>query len=130
MLRVDLHLFSGYAQRLQRNDLPACLVVADDHGEAGAAGIRAFHLRFETAAAAVKHDGDTALAHPAHLWWRLTIRSLLQQMQVSGDVDYMTDALYVLTGIHTVVFQRDILGYDLSRIRDGVLATLDKFLNS
>lgn len=60
------------------------------------------------------------LAHPAHLWWRQTIRGLLAQARVSGDVDYLADMLYVLLDARTITFQRRSLGYSFERIVDGL----------
>lgn len=68
------------------------------------------------------------LQHPAHSWWRQTIRSLLGQVGVAGDLDYFADVLYVMLNIETIEFQRRVLGYDGARIRQGLLATLDRFV--
>jgi AcrR family transcriptional regulator len=67
-----------------------------------------------------------SLAHPAHWWWRQTIRGLLAQIRPSGDVDYMADTLYVMIDVHTIAFLRLVRGYDLERISAALLATLDK----
>lgn len=65
------------------------------------------------------------LAHPAHFWWRVTIRGLLQRIQPSGDLDYKADVLYVMLDVHTIYFQRTILGYDNARIVNGLTSTLN-----
>lgn len=65
------------------------------------------------------------LNHPAHLWWRMTIRGLLQRIQPSGDVDYAADVLYVMLDVHTIYFQRETLGYDIPRIINGLTSTLN-----
>src|SRR5258707_11535652 len=46
LFRIDLHLFPGFPHRLDRDDLPIRLFVANDHGEAGTARVGAVHLRF------------------------------------------------------------------------------------
>ncbi len=72
------------------------------------------------------NEGETPmliLEHPAHFWWRITIRGLLQRIQPSGDLDYMADVLYVMLDVHTLYFQREKLGYDTSRIIDGLIST-------
>jgi len=68
----------------------------------------------------------TNLQHPAHIWWRQTILSLLHRMRVVGDVSYTADVLYVLLDVQTLRFQRENLGYDLQRIVDGVLLVLQR----
>jgi len=64
------------------------------------------------------------LAHPAHFWWRVTIRGLLQRINPPGDLDYMTDILYVMLDVHTIYFQRTTLGYDTARIIEGLTSTV------
>lgn len=79
---------------------------------------------------AVTSDGlMTPLAHPAHLWWRQTIRGLLQQTHIEGDLDYTADVLYVLLDARLIQFQRGSLGYDADRIADGLDAVILKLLN-
>ena len=60
------------------------------------------------------------LQHPAHLWWRQTIRGLLQQLKPAGDLDYLSDVFYVMIDVNTLRFQRHVLGYDLPRIIEGL----------
>ncbi len=67
-----------------------------------------------------------SLRHTAHVWWRQTIRGLLQAMRVQGDLDYLTDVLYVMVDVHTIHFQRTALGYSFERIVNGLLDTLDR----
>jgi AcrR family transcriptional regulator len=64
------------------------------------------------------------LEHPAHWWWRQTIRGLLAQINLSGDLDYVTDLLYVMLDIRTIHFQRSVQGYSITRITDGIRETL------
>lgn len=66
------------------------------------------------------HDRLPTLAHPAHLWWRQTIRGLLAQAHVEGDLDYLADVLYVMLDARTITFQRRSLGYSVERIVDGL----------
>jgi AcrR family transcriptional regulator len=61
-----------------------------------------------------------SLEFPAHWWWRQTIRGLLTQAQFVGDLDAITDSLYILTDIHAVRFQRHVRGYSVERICDGL----------
>lgn len=61
-----------------------------------------------------------SLQHPAHLWWRQTIRGLLGQLSLTDDLDYLADTFYVLLDGRTIRFQRYTLGYPLTRILDGL----------
>lgn len=74
------------------------------------------------------NEGASSLEHPAHLWWRQTIRSLLEQLGVSGDVDYKADVLYVMLNPYTQDFQRSALGYSRERVEQGLLDTLDQLM--
>lgn len=71
------------------------------------------------------HHGS-ALEHPAHWWWRQTIRGLLGQINPPGDLDYLTDMLYIMLDVRTIHFQRQVQGYPISRITDGLLHTLHR----
>lgn len=87
-----------------------------------------FMLRNADFLCAAMQDAPDSLQHPAHLWWRQTIRSLLAQLEPVSDVDYTADIFYVMLSITTINFQRSALGYDSARIRRGLLATLDQIL--
>jgi AcrR family transcriptional regulator len=77
----------------------------------------------------VGSSANSALPFRAHLWWRQTIRGLLDQHGVPGDRDYFSDVLYVMLDVNTIHFQKGTLGYDLARIIGGLLATLDRLLS-
>lgn len=68
------------------------------------------------------------LGHPAHLWWRQTIRALLVQIDRPIDVDYTADLLYVMLDVHVAYFQRLVMGYDSKRITDGLINTVMQIL--
>lgn len=70
-----------------------------------------------------------SLEHPAHMWWRQTIRLLLQRCDVTGDLDYLADTLYALLHVDVIRFQRN-MGYSIQRILDGLMLVVDKFLSS
>lgn len=65
------------------------------------------------------------LQHPAHYWWRTTIRSLLVRSAIEGDCDYLADALYIMLDVRTIAYQRQAQGYPLARIIDGLYSLLD-----
>ncbi len=68
--------------------------------------------------------------HPAHLWWRMTIRGLLARANRHVDADYNADVLYLMLDPRTIDFQRNTLGYDVDRITSGLLATVEKLVQS
>lgn len=70
------------------------------------------------------------LRHPAHTWWRQTIRGLLEQLHPAGDIDYLSDVLYVMLDVRTIAFQRRIQGYPLEQLQDGLVMVLDRFLQA
>ncbi|MFO7320760.1 MAG: helix-turn-helix domain-containing protein [Chloroflexota bacterium] len=72
--------------------------------------------------------GASSLEHPAHLWWRQTIRSLMERIGVSGDIDYKADVLYGLLNPHMQDFQREALGYSRERVRQGLIDTLNQLI--
>ncbi|MBL8160943.1 MAG: TetR/AcrR family transcriptional regulator [Anaerolineae bacterium] len=70
--------------------------------------------------------GTSSLEHPAHWWWRQTIRGLLGQINPPGDLEYLADVLYVMLDVHTVYFQRQVRGYDLERIASGMAGMIER----
>lgn len=75
-------------------------------------------------------DPVAALDYPAHRWWRQTIRGLLERIAPFGDRDYMTDALYIMLDVRTLLFQSQTRGYTVARIESGLLDLLDRFIGS
>jgi AcrR family transcriptional regulator len=70
----------------------------------------------------------TFLGHPAHLWWRQTIRGLLNQIKPALDLDYAADVLYVMLDARTLHFQQSAFDYSDQRILDGMYALLDHLI--
>ncbi len=68
------------------------------------------------------------LEHPAHLWWRHTIRGLLQQINREIDLDYSADVLYVMLDVQTLRFQHNTMGYEIPRILTGLKSTLQRLI--
>jgi AcrR family transcriptional regulator len=50
------------------------------------------------------------LTHPAHYWWRHTIRGLLAQIPECGDPEAVSDLLYILLDVHAIRYQIDAQG--------------------
>ncbi|MBZ0320610.1 MAG: TetR family transcriptional regulator [Anaerolineae bacterium] len=68
------------------------------------------------------------LGHPAHMWWRQTIRALLVQTGRPMDVDYTADMLYIMLDVHVAYFQRKVMGYGSTQIINGLLNTVMRLL--
>lgn len=70
-------------------------------------------------------EGLPTLNHAAHLWWRQTIRGLLSQCRPTLiDVDYATDALYVMLDPNVVDYQVRVRGLQREQLLAGVRALL------
>jgi AcrR family transcriptional regulator len=74
-------------------------------------------------------DGAPAtLENAAHIWWRQTIRGLLGRANVSGDLDYLADTLYVLLDPQTICYQMHTCHYDQERILAGLHEVMDRLV--
>ncbi len=60
------------------------------------------------------------LDHPAHLWWRQTIRGLLNRIKPEIDLDYTTDLIFVMLDPRTIHYQLNSRGYDSQRIASSL----------
>jgi AcrR family transcriptional regulator len=78
---------------------------------------------------ATHHERQRTLVDPAHWWWRQTIGALLARSVSAKDIDYMADVLYIMLDAHTIWFQHQSLGYDKTRIVDGLLGVLAEFVD-
>ena len=76
---------------------------------------------------AALQSGPQMWEHPAHTWWRQTIRGLLERLAVTGDVDYMADVLYMMVDVQIIRYQQR-KGYDVERIMAGLTTLLNQFL--
>lgn len=56
------------------------------------------------------------LAHPAHYWWRQTMRGLIHQANPTVDADYAADALYVMLNPPVIYFQKTARGMSTTEI--------------
>jgi AcrR family transcriptional regulator len=67
-------------------------------------------------------EGVGGLDAPPHRWWRQSIRGLLLRAQPrpAVDIDYLADVLYIMCDVHTLYFQRQMLGYGSAYILDNL----------
>ena len=75
------------------------------------------------------NTGYSMLEHPAHLWWRMTIRGLIARANPQVDADISADALYIMLDPRTIAFQRNTLGYDHDRIISGMLILAERLIS-
>lgn len=61
-----------------------------------------------------------SLAHPAHWWWRQTIRGLVAQINSRCDADYLADAIFVLLDVHNIYFLQRERGYSLQQVTSNM----------
>ncbi len=69
-----------------------------------------------------------SLAHPAHWWWRQTIRGLVEQINRSCDADYVADAIFVWLDVHNVYYLRQERGYSLEHITANIQDLVERML--
>ena len=69
------------------------------------------------------------LGHPAHLWWRQTIRGLLARINPSVDLDYTADMLFVMLDPRTIHYQLTARRYNEARIASGLSAALHQLVH-
>jgi AcrR family transcriptional regulator len=69
-----------------------------------------------------------SLAHPAHWWWRTTIRGLVAQINPSCDADYIADAIFVLLDVHNIYFLRTERRYSLDQVMTNMQDMIGRIL--
>jgi AcrR family transcriptional regulator len=70
-----------------------------------------------------------SLELPAHRWWRQTIRGLLGQMQLDGDLEFLSDTLYLLLDVRSICYLRHSRGYDVGTISDNLTRLVHTFIS-
>ncbi len=70
------------------------------------------------------------LEHPAHWWWRQTIRGLAAQSGATGDLDYIADMLYIMLDVRTLNFQEKAHGYTRERTLAAFQTAIHRLLIS
>ena len=68
------------------------------------------------------------LDHPAHQWWRQTIRGLLARLNPQLDVDYAADVFFVMLDPRTIHYQTTRRGYSFDQIAASLKALLHQFI--
>ena len=68
------------------------------------------------------------LGHPAHAWWRQTIRGLLARLKPDVDLDYTTDMIFVMLDPRTIHYQLTGRGYTPERIANGLIDILNRVI--
>ncbi len=63
-----------------------------------------------------EHGPLGSLAHPAHWWWRQTIRGLVAQINSECNADYVADSIFILLDVHNIYFLQKERGYNIQQI--------------
>ena len=82
------------------------------------AEVLAFTERNSALLCATAGEGGTvgSLTHPAHWWWRQTVRGLVGRINTACDADYLADAIFVLLDVHNLYFLRQQRGHSLEQV--------------
>jgi AcrR family transcriptional regulator len=69
-----------------------------------------------------------SLAHPAHWWWRTTIRGLVAHINPSCDAYYIAYAIFVLLDVHNIYFLRTERRYSLDQVMNNMQEMIGRIL--
>ena len=69
-----------------------------------------------------------SLAHPAHWWWRTTIRGLVAQIDACCDADYIADAVFIWLDVHNIYFLRHDRHYSVEQVTANMQAVVERML--
>ncbi len=75
-----------------------------------------------------EHGPIGSLAHPAHWWWRTTIRGLVAQVNPTCNADYIADSIFVLLDVHNVYFLRTERRYSLEQVTTNMQEMVERML--
>ena len=67
--------------------------------------------------------------HPAHIWWRQTIRGLLLRMKPDFDVDYVSDVVFVMLDPRTLHYQTTARGFSYEQASDSLVTLLHRLID-
>lgn len=67
-----------------------------------------------------EHGPLGSLAHPAHWWWRQTIRGLVAQVNPICNADYVADSIFILLDVHNIYFLQKERGYSIQQITSNM----------
>ncbi|MCA0456601.1 MAG: TetR/AcrR family transcriptional regulator [Chloroflexi bacterium] len=69
-----------------------------------------------------------SLAHPAHWWWRQTLRGMISQINPAQNAEYLADAIFVLLDVHNIYFLQNERGYSLEQITDNMNQMIERMV--
>ena len=69
-----------------------------------------------------------SLAHPAHWWWRQTLRGMIAQINPAQNAEYLADAIFVLLDVHNIYFLQHERGYSLEQITDNMNQMIERMV--
>ncbi len=68
------------------------------------------------------------LDHPAHHWWRQTIRGLLLRINSQIDVEYTTDVLFIMLDPRTIHYQLTARAFTPERVNRALVGVLRQII--
>lgn len=75
-----------------------------------------------------EHGPLGSLAHPAHWWWRQTIRGLVAGLKPDGSADYLADSIFILLDVHNIYFLQKERGYSIEQITSNMQQMIAQLL--
>jgi AcrR family transcriptional regulator len=79
-------------------------------------------------AGAHENGPSGSLGHPAHWWWRQTLRGMIANINAACNADYMADAIFILLDVHNVYFLRSERGYSLDQVTTNMQDMVENML--
>ncbi len=99
-----------------------------DHLEWFLREVTAFLSRNQEIALAASAQLGSVIDHPAHIWWRQTIRGLLTRMKPTFDVDYMADVFFVMLDPRTLFYQTTARGFSYEQAAESLISLLHRLV--
>jgi AcrR family transcriptional regulator len=90
--------------------------------------VTAFLERNQEIALAASAQLGGMIDHPAHIWWRQTIRGLLLRMNPPFDVDYVADVFFVMLDPRTLHYQTKARGFSYKQAAESLITLLHQLL--
>lgn len=91
--------------------------------------VTAFVERNHEIALAASAQLGSIVDHPAHIWWRQTIRGLLVRLKPDFDVDYVTDVFFVMLDPRTLHYQTTARGFSYEQAAESLIGLLHRLID-
>lgn len=78
-------------------------------------------------AASAQHGAS--IDHPAHVWWRQTIRGMLLRLKTDLDADYTADVFFVMLDPRTLHYQTTARQYSYTQAGEALISLLHRLVD-